>query len=109
MNKENNTISGKEIVIALGQQYQTICKKLKPYYDTEFEVNKLLDPIFTDENQILLALKIGKKRWNRELKRIKEKKQHKKEVDAFRNFVLTILVLFGFSIFGIVKFIQMIF
>lgn len=79
------TITGRDIIIAVGQFYDNLHNQIKGQYDKSFPVSILLtEPIFGSLAELRNTLTLGKKRYN-EYKR----KQETKEVIDNMNLNLT--------------------
>ena len=119
MNIKKGTITGREIMILLGNYYQYLHEELKNKYDKEFDVRELLEPFFESKSQIYRGIKDGIKKMNaaKAMKQIQDQENGEEieelnfRVIGFNLFVFLgfILGTFGFAIYGVVKFIQKIF
>lgn len=79
------TITGRDVIIAVGQFYDNLHNQIKGQYDKSFPVSILLtEPIFGSLAELRYTLTLGKKRYN-EYKR----KQETKEVIDNMNLNLT--------------------
>ena len=79
------TITGRDVIIAVGQFYDNLHNQIKGQYDKSFPVSILLtEPIFGSLAELRNTLTLGKKRYN-EYKR----KQETKEVIDNMNLNLT--------------------